>query len=120
MKLSFSILASLLLVTGCQNTPTEPVAPLTHGPMLGRQTTDSIIVWARTKNSSKFHVRYGLEKGLYDQSTEPVITKLKDDNTGTITLDGLEPGKKYHYAIFSETNKSAHTGSFKTLRDIRL
>ncbi len=32
---------------------------LTHGPMLGHVTGDSVRVWARTSDPGEFHVRYG-------------------------------------------------------------
>ncbi|MCH2204606.1 MAG: metallophosphoesterase family protein [Lentisphaerales bacterium] len=117
MKFSSLLVSATLLLSSCKTAPEGPVAPLTHGPMLGKQTSSSITVWARTKNSTKFHVRYGLSEGAYDNSTEPIITKLENDNTGTITLSGLEPGKKYHYAIFSGDKQVSPPGSFKTLRD---
>ena len=116
MKFHFPILAIILVLASCQTKPSGPLAPLSHGPMLGRQTTDSITVWARTKNSSQFHVRYGLEEDLYVLKSEPVLTKLENDNTGTILLSNLESGKKYHYAIFSGDEQVSAPGSFKTLR----
>ena len=44
-------------------------------------------------------------------------TQLKRDNTGTVTLEGLEPGTKYFYAIYAHGKRISSTGSFKTLHD---
>lgn len=118
MKLSGVALIFLLLVlASCQSQPDGPVGPLTHGPLLGRQTVNSITVWARTKVPGQFHVRYGLKEGVYDQVSKPVTTNYEKDNTGTVTLKGLESGKKYHYAVFSGNRQVSAAGSFKTLRD---
>ena len=111
------LLLSFLILAACQSQPEGPVGPLTHGPLLGRQTTDSITVWARTKREGQFHVRYSTEPGKFTTKSDITKTNVEHDNTGTVALKNLKHSTKYYYAVFSGDDQVSASGSFKTLRD---
>ena len=111
------VLLSFLILAACQSQPEGPVGPLTHGPLLGRQTTDSITVWARTEREGQFHVRYSTEPDKFTAKSGIAKTNIDHDNTGTVTLKNLKHSTKYYYAVFSGDDQVSASGSFKTLRD---
>ena len=69
---------------------------LTHGPMLGNPTSDSVRVWGRTSDPGEFSVRYGTIEGKLDQVSEPTTTSISNDNTGYAILRNLKPDQTYH------------------------
>ncbi len=112
MTLRFALL--ILLFAGLAGADLRIAA----GPILGRLTSTSIGVWARTAEPGSFFVRYGDSLGNLDKTAGPVETKLEDDNTGVVYLRGLEPGRSYSYQVLGgpldgETPENA--GSFRTL-----
>lgn len=88
---------------------------LTHGPMLGKPTTDSVLVWGRTSEEGEFIVKYGLAENALDQTSQPATTKIGHDLTGFTQLSGLKGDTRYHYQIFVEGNPHGLPGSFLTL-----
>lgn len=120
------VLAFSLPVVSQAAPPTMSVDPdqpgwaenmITHGPMLGAVTHDSIRIWGRTYRPGEFVVRYGEKEGLLDQTSDAVMTVLSHDNTGFITITGLKPDTRYWYElqITESYGRSARSGSFKTL-----
>jgi alkaline phosphatase D len=87
---------------------------ITHGPMLGHVTAESISIWARTSKPGQFHVRYGRMPELLDQKSEAVTTTADRDNTGWIRLKGLSPNTRYYYRPVTSSD-SGLSGSFLTL-----
>ncbi len=73
---------------------------VTHGPMLGLVTENSVRVWARTHKAGDFTVQYGTTEAQLDQTSAIVTTTADHDHTGSITLTGLKPGTMYHYQIY--------------------
>jgi alkaline phosphatase D len=90
---------------------------VTHGPMLGRVSSDGIGVWARLTRPGEFRVRYGTSAERLDQLSDPVETTLSDDHTGWILLSGLQPGTRYHYRLVVGEKDTGRGGTFKTLHD---
>jgi phosphodiesterase/alkaline phosphatase D-like protein len=90
---------------------------ITHGPILGRLTANSVDVWARTDRPGTFGVRYGTQPGKLDQRSGPVATHLDRDNTGSGTLKGLKPNTRYHYDLLIGEKPTGVGGSFRTLPD---
>lgn len=88
---------------------------ITHGPMLGHVTSDSIRVWARTEKPGTFIVRYGLEADALNQSSAPVMTSWTHDCANAVELKGLKAGTKYFCEIVGEGETGGPKGSFKTL-----
>lgn len=87
---------------------------LTHGPMLGKPTAHSMLVWARTSDPGEFVVRYGDTKRM-EQVSKPATTRIDDDNTGIATLTKLKPDTRYHYQVFLHDRPYGFPGSFRTL-----
>ncbi|MEM7385146.1 MAG: metallophosphoesterase family protein, partial [Verrucomicrobiota bacterium] len=87
---------------------------LTHGPMLGHVTSNSVRVWARTSDEGAFAVNYGPAPSDLSFKTAGE-TDLSSDNTGSVMLSKLQPDTHYHYQI--EVNGRPHglPGSFRTL-----
>ena len=88
---------------------------LTHGPMLGNPTSDTVRVWGRTSDPGEFSVRYGIAEDKLDQTSDPATTLISNDNTGYATLRDLEPDQTYHYQIFIKDRPHGLPGSFLTL-----
>ncbi len=91
----------------------------THGPILGRLSSDGVGVWARTVEPGPFAVRFGTDPERLDQLSEPVETELAHDNTGWVHLKGLESDTFYHYRLEIPDNPGpiGLGGTFRTLPD---
>ncbi len=87
---------------------------LTHGPMLGRPTAHSMLVWARTSDPGEFVVHYGTTKKM-EQTAEPAVTTIGHDNTGVATLTGLKADTRYHYRVWVNGFPHGYPGTFRTL-----
>ena len=70
---------------------------VTHGPILGRPTSSSMTLWARTNNAGPVTIFYGKDEANLDQVAPPLVTSIEGDNTGLVTLEGLESNTKYYY-----------------------
>ncbi|MCP5114160.1 MAG: alkaline phosphatase, partial [bacterium] len=95
-----------------------PGAEITHGPILGRLSSDGIGVWARTARPGEFRVRYGTSPTDLDQLSEPVRTTLEHDNTGWAHIQGLRPNTTYYYQVDGEPGARTRDqlgGDFRTL-----
>ncbi len=103
----------------------ESVNHVTHGPILGRLGSHHIGVWARTRRSGQFVVRYGVTAASLDQESKPVSTSLSHDNTGWALIEGLKADTKYYYRVVvldakatnGRVEKTGRSGSFRTLPD---
>lgn len=98
-------------------------AAITHGPMLGTVTATSVRVWIRTRRPARFEVLYALHENLNDAQKSAVCqTEWAQDCAGWLELRGLEPGRRYYYAILvdgviADTRLSGVLASFRTLKD---
>jgi alkaline phosphatase D len=88
---------------------------VTHGPMLGQVTENSVKVWARTHKAGDFTVRYGLAPDQLDQTSDVVTTRVEQDHTGWTTLTQLKPQTAYHYQVYIGLVPSGPAGTFRTL-----
>ena len=98
---------------------------MSHGPMLGRPTSNSMRIWIRTVRPMEFKVICSETLPLY-ASMEGFEgrTMQEDDFTGTVDLTGLKPNIQYYYGIVID-EKIADTRmdptysfpSFRTLPD---
>ncbi len=93
---------------------------VTHGPILGRVSSTGIGVWARTRQTAEFSVRYGTAPDRLDQETDPVPTHLAHDNTGWVHITGLKPDTKYWYKLMLGGRETGRGGSFHTWPDSKL
>ncbi|MBQ99338.1 MAG: alkaline phosphatase [Verrucomicrobiales bacterium] len=108
------LLFSFLSLSASAQDHRDPIR-LTHGPMLGKPTTDSVLVWGRTSEEGEFVVKYGLAENALNQTSQPATTKIGHDLTGFTQLSGLKGDTRYHYQIFVEGNPHGLPGSFLTL-----
>lgn len=90
---------------------------LTHGPMLGQPTSNSMRVWARTSDPGEFEIRYGVSAKGLTQTSATGATSLGHDNTGVVDLVELKPDTRYHYQVFVAGRPHGLPGSFLTLPD---
>jgi len=88
---------------------------LTHGPMLGKPTAHSMVVWGRTSDPGEFNVRYGMDAHRLDQESQPGTTSLDHDNTGVVHLKDLKSDSRYHYQVWVNGRPHGLPGSFRTL-----
>ena len=91
----------LILLTTSQISGAESVS-ITHGPILGKPGIQSMGVWARTASPAGFKVVYGTSPTTLDRTSDIVKTELRVDNTGVVTLTGLEPNTRYYYKVITE------------------
>lgn len=110
------LLATLLLASLCSPARAErdPIR-LTHGPMLGRPTAHSMVVWARTSDPGEFIVKYGESPEAMTHQSIPAVTKLDHDNTGVATLTDLKSNTRYHYQVWVNGRPHGWPGAFRTL-----
>lgn len=114
MKYAYGLFVVVLIACGDANIDSakkESGIIVSHGPMLGHITSNSVRVWARTKKPGSFELTYQKE-GAADAKTVSVETKLEDDNAAWIVLDDLEASSVYSYSVGSSEEKS---GTFRTL-----
>jgi len=114
VRLMSSLLILLLLQSATDAAERDPIR-LTHGPMLGHVTENSVRVWGRTSDPGEFTVRFGTDPSRLDQVSAAATTSLSHDNTGFVTLTGLQPDTRYHYQIFVLQRPHGIAGSFRTL-----
>jgi alkaline phosphatase D len=107
----------LAIVASCTTQVNENQLPLTHGPLLGGVTSSSVKVWGRTATPDQFYVRYGKSRDQLTVKSAGTTTRLENDNTGTVTLENLEPGMQYYFALYADGKQVSQGGSFKTLQD---
>lgn len=105
-----------------QAAPTlEKVDAITFGPQLGNVTSNSIRVWARTKQPSSFSVIYSTKEDLSLALTSKTVqTAWVNDISGWVELTGLRSNTKYYYALVIDgkvvdTKVNGNINSFLTL-----
>lgn len=86
---------------------------VTHGPMLGRPATDSMTIWARTNVPGEVKIFYGVSEDRLDQAAPVLTTSIEDDNTGLVTIAGLDSDTRYYYRV----EDHQLSGSFRTMPD---
>ena len=115
------LLSSLLLLVSCGSNGTLPQSQVTepaisHGPILGRISSDGVGIWARTSRTGSFKVRYGTTPDAMNQLSDTVQTTLDRDNTGWVHITGLKAATKYFYEVVTpEKDSPGIGGSFHTL-----
>ncbi len=105
-------LTALMALAG--DVPAGSAQSITHGPILGRVSSDGIGIWARTGRPGRFRVRYGLRANVLGSVSEAVPTTLARDNTGWVHLKGLEPDTRYFYRLEGD-GSTPPVASFRTL-----
>lgn len=97
------------LLSGQDLTWPDPVAnhvvpmqstPVTHGPVLGNITSDSIRLWLRADRELEFEVLLRQGQPPFDESPAAKSrTKAAEDFTGFAEIRDLKPNTRYAYAV---------------------
>ena len=103
-----------LTAAQAQQPSRDPIC-LTHGPMLGQPTANSMVVWGRTSEPGEFTVHYGTHPDRFVQVSQPGATATERDNTGTVKLLDLQPDTRYYYQVWVNGRPHGLPGSFLTL-----
>ena len=73
-------------------------ASVTHGPIIGDLTSDSVSIWARTEHSTRVPVKTLLPDGSTLRHCA-IFTRAKKGNTYYVEIQNLEPNTRYTYLI---------------------
>lgn len=74
--------------------------PVTHGPLLGNVTSNSVRVWLRAERDIDFTVLVQAHRPPFDQAAETVgRTVAERDFTGFAEVSGLQPNTEYAWAV---------------------
>ncbi|MCA9193172.1 MAG: alkaline phosphatase D family protein [Planctomycetales bacterium] len=111
----FLSIAILICAMNCIAAMAEDAATMTHGPMLGRPTSSSMLVWARTSRPTEFLVRYGTNEKQLKQCSSTNTTSFTHDCTGVVSLNNLDADCRYWYQIFIDGYPQGQVGTFRTL-----
>ncbi len=89
-------------------------ARVTHGPMLGHVTANSVAVWGRLSRPGELRVHFGTSADRIDQVSASAPAQLDKDNAVWVQVTGLRPDTRYYYRLNGD---AAASGSFRTLPD---
>lgn len=110
-------LFSLLCSTAVSNLQAQDPPTMTHGPILGRPTSKSMKVWARTSEPTVFSVHYGESEHELTHVAQSKETSFAHDCTGVVDLKGLEPSNEVFYQVYIGEFPQGKINSFRTLPD---
>ena len=90
-------------------------ADIAAGPMLGHIDMREATVWVQTDAPAKVRVAYA-EQGQTNalRWSDTIETDNALNNTATLTLNAVEPGKKYNYRIELDGKLTEEQNTFKT------
>ena len=69
------------------------VAKLTHGPIVGATSSNSVVIWARADVKARFKVQ--LDSG----TSKAVALNGENDFTGVVRFNRLQPDRPYTYSV---------------------
>ena len=73
---------------------------ITHGPLLGQLSDDSVTVWIRTREPTDFEVVIDTRLPFGPAARRVAgRTRAESDATGVVHIDGLKAGTRYAYGI---------------------
>lgn len=88
----------LLLIVACQ--ATAPAPTISHGPLVGAVTSDSVSIWLRTQNEARVRIEYSTDPALQSAlKTGDVTTGANRDFTTIVKITALEPARTYSYNV---------------------
>jgi alkaline phosphatase D len=92
------LIARLCLAVIAASTPLE--ADIATGPMLGHIDMRQATIWLQTDAPCKVRIAYSQQEQPHQRYwSDTVETHNAANNTATLTLNAVEPGKLYHYQI---------------------
>ncbi|MCK0190888.1 alkaline phosphatase D family protein [Arenibacter sp. F20364] len=90
---------------------------ITHGPILGHISHNSVRIWGRTSTPGPFNIVYQQTEVTSQTPKSVEVNSFRaDDTTGWTTLTNLEPDTVYSFYLQVDGDKSKE-GSFRTLPD---
>jgi len=97
---------------------------ISHGPILGGITSDSVKVWIRTHEALPIEIKVSETLPFEDVASTMGTTDPGKDFTGWVTISGLKANTRYYYAVLlrGEIVDTRHAidqpwPSFRTLPD---
>ncbi len=111
-----SVLVAAIMIAVClQSAAVAADATIvTHGPLLGQATSNSVRVWARTNQATTLEFRYGTDPAHLDGVSERIETGASHDFTGWTTLTGLKSDTSYVIRAFLDGNPAGPEASLTT------
>lgn len=109
-----SLLRSLSISSAIALAFTQLQAGLINGPMLGHVDLREATVWVQTDTPSTIRISYKEDGAATPIWTQPVETNPKLENTATLRLRKVEPGRHYQYKVEINGELSNDTASFKS------
>ena len=109
------LLSSLLLIVFFAASAQLRSAEVVAGPMLGHIDMRETTVWVQTDVPSKVRIAYA-EQGKSNalRWSDSIQTRNVNNNTATLTLNAVEPGKKYNYRIELDDKLTETQNTFNT------
>ena len=93
-------------------------ADLLNGPMLAHLDMREAKIWVQADAPSIVRVHYAeLGSNGASHQTVPVETNSQRGHTAVLTLDQVEPGKRYRYSIELNGERVGQAGNFSTLEN---
>ncbi len=88
----------LFWLGACQVAATTP--PLSHGPIVGAVTENSVSIWLRTHDAARVQIEYGKDAALQSVlKSETVTTEASSDFTTIVKIPDLAPQQIYFYNV---------------------
>lgn len=88
---------------------------VTHGPLVGRTTSTSALIWLRTAWSMPVAVRWSLSPTMEgSRQTAALTPQMSDDFVLTLRLSDLEPDREIYYEVLTSGAPATPLRSFRT------
>ena len=79
---------------------------VTHGPIIGDLTQDSVRVWVKTDEPGRVAVNSIKPDGTIHLH-DVILTRVSKDNTHYVQITNLEPNTRYTYSVDGEFDDAA-------------
>jgi phosphodiesterase/alkaline phosphatase D-like protein len=107
------VLVAIATVLGA--TAARAETTVTHGPLLGRVTESSIVVWARTSRVATLGFRYGTHPDRLESRSPTARTSPAHDLTAAIELGVLRQDTRYHAQALVDGKPAGPLATWRTL-----
>jgi alkaline phosphatase D len=87
---------------------------VTHGPVIGGVTSNSIRMYARTNTPTTVEVQLSSSQVFTTFSTYNLTTSISKDNSAILTISNLSSNSKYFYRLKINGVQQGDAGSFTT------